>query len=769
MPGTRTMTSTHWGPYEVEVEGGRVTALHPFKGDPDPSPIGTGMPQAIHHPGRIIRPMIRKAWLDNGPGTPGRGTGPYVPVSWDRALDLTAAELRRVKQQYGNESIYAGSYGWASAGRFHLAQNQLHRFLNGMGGFTRSVNTYSLAAAEVIVPHVVGMSFLDVQDFGTSLPVVAEHGELVVGFGGWAPKNAQVAGGGFGRHLFEESMRACRERGVEFINISPIRSDGGGWLKAEWYSPRPSTDVALMMGLAHTLIDEGLHGREFLDRCTVGFEAFNAYLTGKTDGQIKNAIWAAEICGIDANVIRDLARRMAAKRTLITASWSLQRTDHGEQAYWMTMTLAAILGQTGLPGGGFAFGYGAVNSSGQPTVRLPRPSLPRGENDVDAYIPVARISDLLLNPGETIDYNGRRLTFPDIKIVYWCGGNPFHHHQDLNRLRDAWQRPDTVITHEPWWNPLARHADIVFPLATTLERNDLGSGRIDKFLFAMQRAIAPVGESRSDFEVFAGLSERLGFADTFTEGRDEMEWLRHLYDRYRQLMAEHEIEAPNFDEFWEAGYFEPPVDGEPVVLMEAFRNDPEASPLGTPSGKIEIYSETIAGYEYEDCPGHPTWMEPAEWLGSKRTAQYPLHMISNQPATRLHSQFDNGGASQDGKVADREPILINSNDAARRGITEGDIVRVFNNRGSCLAGALVSDDIAPSVVRLPTGAWYDPLDANEADTLEVHGNPNVLTLDKGTSKLAQGPIAQTALVEIERYNDPPPAVRAFTPPEIFDS
>ena len=768
MPSTRTMTSTHWGPYEVEVEDGRVTALHPWEKDPNPSPIGTGMPEAIHHPGRITRPMIRKAWLDNGPGTPGRGEGPYVAVSWDRALDLAAQELKRVSDDYGNESIYAGSYGWASAGRFHLAQNQLHRFLNGMGGFTRSVNTYSLAAAEVIVPHVTGMSFIETQDFGTSLPIVAEHSEMVVGFGGWAPKNAQVAGGGFGRHNFEASIRACKDRGVDFVNISPLKGDDGGWLEAEWHQPRPSTDVALMMGLAHTLISEGLHGQDFLDNCTVGFDQFHAYLMGETDGLAKDAAWAADISGIAAETIRDLARRMAAKRTLITASWSLQRTDHGEQAYWMTMTLAAILGQIGLPGGGFAFGYGAVNSSGQPTIQLPRPSLPRGENEIDTYIPVARITDLLLNPGETIDYNGRRLTFPDVKIVYWCGGNPFHHHQDLNRMRQAWQRPDTVITHEPWWNPLARHADIVFPLATTLERNDLGSGRTDTFLIAMQQAIAPVGESRTDYETFSGLAERLGFADAFTEGRNETEWLRHLYDRYRQLMAERKIEAPSFDDFWEAGHFEPPVKAEPMVLMEAFRNDPAGKPLGTPSGKLEIFSETIAGYDYDDCPGHPTWMEPAEWLGAARATEYPLHMISNQPASRLHSQFDNGGESQASKIAGREPVLINTQDAATREITGGDLVRVYNDRGSCLAGAELSDDIAPGVIRLSTGAWYDPQDAGDPNSLEVHGNPNVLTLDKGTSKLAQGPIAQTALVEVERYDGTPPPVRAFTPPKIIE-
>ena len=197
---------------------------------------------------------------------------------------------------------------------------------------------------------------------------------------------------------------------------------------------------------------------------------------GDDDGQPKDADWAARITGIDAETIRELARRMAATRTMITTTWSLQRADHGEQPIWMTVVLAAMLGQIGLPGGGFGFGYGSMNRHGRSRARrcaaLNRPS---GANPIDSYIPVARISDLLLHPGETIDFNGKRVTYPDIQLVYWCGGNPFHHHQDINRLVQAWQRPETVIVHEICWTATARHADIVLPATTTLERNDIAS------------------------------------------------------------------------------------------------------------------------------------------------------------------------------------------------------------------------------------------------------------------------------------------------------
>ena len=199
----------------------------------------------------------------------------------------------------------------------------------------------------------------------------------------------------------------------------------------------------------------------------------------------------------------------------------------------------------------------------------------------------------------------------------------------------------------------------------------------------------------------------------------------------------------------------------------ALRADPAGRPLPTPSGKIEIASATIAGFGYDDCPGHPAWMEPAEWLGAELAGRFPLHLISNQPYTRLHSQYDNGGYSQDSKVGGREPIRMHPDDAAARGICDGDVVRVFNDRGSCLAGAVLDANVRRSVVQLSTGAWWDPVSPGDPGALDRHGNPNVLTIDKGTSRLAQGPIAQTALVELERYGGVVPPVEAFTPPELI--
>jgi biotin/methionine sulfoxide reductase len=282
----------------------------------------------------------------------------------------------------------------------------------------------------------------------------------------------------------------------------------------------------------------------------------------------------------------------------------------------------------------------------------------------------------------------------------------------------------------------------------------------------MKRAIDPVGEARDDYAIFTALSERLGTKEKFTEGRSSAAWVRHLYEESRERAHKFDLNLPSFEAFWSEGLLEMPPPDEPPVMMKKFREDPIAHKLPTPSGKIEITSPTIASFNYDDCYGHPAWFEPAEWLGSVGAKKYPLHMISHQPTTRLHSQYDHGSVSIAAKIQGREAMSMHPQDAATRGINAGDVVRVYNDRGACLAGVKIDDGIMPGVVVLPTGAWFDPLDPSQPSSLEKHGNPNVLTLDKGTSKLTQGCSAHTALVEVELFKDELPPVTAFDPPQF---
>lgn len=756
-------TSSHWGIREVAKDASGGLHVENFAGDPDPTPIGLDQHGDRLEGLRVRRPAVRRSWLENGPGAAPelRGKDPFVEVEWDEALDLVAAELKRVRSDHGNEAIFGGSYGWSSAGRFHHAQSQVHRFLNSVGGYVRHLNSYSLGAARVIMGRIIApMESLMANH--TSWDVVAGNTRLFVAFGGVPWKNAQISAGGIARHRVRGGLKALGEAGVRIVNIGPV----GDNLEAEgveWIRLRPNTDTALMLAIAWTLVDEGLADRAFLERYCVGFERFEAYLMGSNGGVARDPRWAEQITGVPADTITALARDMAATRTMLNMAWSLQRASHGEQPCWMLVTLAAMLGQIGLPGGGFGFGYGATNALGSAESLLPGPALNQGSNPVSAFIPVARITDMLLDPGGSFAYDGGVHTYPDIRLVYWAGGNPYHHHQDLNRLARAWEKPETIVVHEQYWTATAKRADIVLPATISMERDDIGYSTREGHLVAMKRVKAAVGEARDDYDIFAGIAARLGADQDYTEGLDAMGWLERLYEESRGRMAGRNVDLPAFKDFWDVNLIDLGDHSRPVVMLEEFRRDPEAHPLSTPSGRIEIFSATIDGFGLDDCPGHAVWLEPHEWLGQCGAGDTRLHLLSDQPQRRLHSQLDAGIHSLEGKVAGREPVYLNPQDAAARGINDGDVVELGNGRGRCLAGAILSPDIMPGVARLATGAWYDP----DPDTaMDLHGNPNVLTLDRGTSSLAQGSVAQTCLVEVRGPIRDVPRVSAFDLPDF---
>ncbi len=751
-------TLSHWGIAYPVVEDGRLVAMSPSAGDPNHSHISDNYLDAVRSPMRIEQPMIRRGYLA-GDGGAARGEDAFVPTSWEHATRVLAEHMRAIIAESGNEAIFGGSYGWASAGRFHHAQSQIHRFLNLAGGYVRSVNTHSHAAAEVVLPHIIG-SQDGMADNQTPWELIVGHTELFVAFGGLPLKNAQVSAGGVSQHRVPKLLRAARESGTRFVNIGPLRDDVDAALDSEWIAPRPNTDVALMLGLAYVLDTEGLANRAFLASHTVGYGSFRTYLLGESDGTPKTPEWASVITGLSPDLIGDLARRMAKSRTMLSLSWSLQRADHGEQPVWMLITLAAMLGQIGLPGGGFGTGYAGANRVGNAPLPFSWPAFPQFSNPVRRFIPVARLGDMLEHPGAPFDYNGQSHVYPDIRLIWWAGGNPFHHQQDLRRLHRVWKKPDLVVVQEPLWNAIARHADIVLPCTLPIERNDLGIAKAEPHLVAMKQVLPPIGQALNDYDILAMISSELGLGERFTEGRNEMDWLRHMYGKSVAVAVRHGYNLPDFETFWEMGEhrFEPRI--EPKALMQDFRRDPVAHPLPTPSGRIEIRSERVAGFGYDDCPGQPTWFEPAEWLGN--APEGALHLVSNQPSRKLHSQLDLGRHSRDGKIGGREPARLHPLEADKRGIRDGDVILVRSARGSCLGGVVLSDDIAPGVLQMSTGAWLDL----DAEGLDRHGNVNVLTLDKPTSRLAQGPTAHTTIVFVEKFEGEAPEVRAFEPPEL---
>ena len=336
---------------------------------------------------------------------------------------------------------------------------------------------------------------------------------------------------------------------------------------------------------------------------------------------------------------------------------------------------------------------------------------------------------------------------------------------NLKKLVKAFKQPDSIIVNEIWWNSLARHADIVLPATTSLERNDIGVRHWDQTISPMHKIIEPIGESKSDYEIFSAISAKLNITEKYTENRDENQWLRYLWEQARDSASQADFNLQEFDKFWKNGFQEVLSPKKQTILLEEFRKDPLKNPVPTPSGKIEIFSQTVADFNYDDCPGHPAWLEQDEWLGSPLTKQFPLQLISGQPHNRLHSQLDNGSESKKFKINGREPIKINQKDASFRNLSNGDIVEVFNKRGKCLAGIIISNEVMPGIVFLPVGAWYDPVDDG---SFCIHGNPNVLTEDIGTSSLAQGPSAHSTLVEIKKFTKELPSISIFNKPNIVN-
>ncbi|WP_460857531.1 molybdopterin-dependent oxidoreductase [Nocardiopsis coralliicola] len=762
-------TSTHWGAFDVLVDGGRVVGVRPDPRDPAPAPLMHNAPGAQHHSTRVARPSVRRRWLERGAGPdPQRGEpgDVYVEVDWNTALGLLATELHRVYTEHGPQAVFGGSYGWASAGRFHHSQSQLHRFLNTLGGYTRSRNTYSHAVVEVLFPHLIGAPAAhELMERAPSWSAIAEHTDLLVTFGGLRVSNTWTISGGRAESTAEPGMREAAAAGLRTVSVSPLRDDTLAEMGAEWLPAAPGTDTAVLLALVYVLFDEGLADRAFLDRYTVGADVVRRSVTGEIDGVAKTPEWAAEVSGLPAPELRALARSMAAGRTLINVGWSVQRARYGEQPMWAGLALAACLGQIGLPGAGFATGYGSTGRYGGGATPGGLPRFPQGANPIDSFIPVNDTAEMLLSPGAPFTYNGEEGSYPDIRLVAWSGGNPFHHHQDLGRLTEAFTRPDTVLVVETHWTATARHADIVLPSTTALEREDMAASQGDQRLRSMPAAVPPHGDAWNEYDIYCRTAERLGAGEAFSEGRSAEEWQRHMYEEWRlRQHTAYGAELPDFDGFRAAGSVDLPGRVHDDALFAHFREDPVGRALATPSGRIELYSATIAGFGQADCPGYPVWLPGEERLGSRRSRRWPLLLVTNQPKARLHSQQDMGAHSRAEKIGGRAPIRLHPDDAAERGISDGDLVRVSNDRGSIIAGAVVSDALLPHIAQLSTGAWFDP---SAPGFTCVHGNPNALTSTAGTSSLAQGCTGQHVLVEVARLAGDAPPVRAFDPPLLI--
>jgi len=749
--------ATHFGPLQAVVRNGKMQEVLPHPLVNRMTEMLGSMADYVNSANRIKNPCVRKSYLEGRKRTDLRGAEEFVEVSWDTALDLVAEKLKETIDRHGCESIFRTSFaGWSTSGIINRPNTLQGRFLGLLGGYTDTIGDYSAGASKRIMPHVMGQ--LGVYGPQTSYELIVKNTKTVIMWGMDPLKTFLIE---YGVPVFKKMdwYREMNKAGIKFVNIDPVNNDTSKELGAKWIKIKPGTDVAMLMALCEYLYSTEKYSSKFINNYTVGFDNFRDYFTGKIDGVRKTPEWAEKICGVPKDDIIKLAETLIQPNTLIVSMYGPQRQRHGEQFHWSLLTLAAMVGQIGTSGGGLSIGGSWSSLLG---VNVPK-RIPQGRNPAQAVIPASRVGEMLMNPGRTIDFDGGRITYPKINLIHCSGANHITHHQDTNQLLEGMRNVDTIITHEILWTPSARYSDIVLPVNTQFERDDIGISYEStvSHIWALKKVVDPAQNSKCDYWIFSELAKRLGFEEKFTHGRTNHDWIKWSYES-----AGYDV---SFEEFWKRGYlsFEKPDEVKNFIHLQNFIKNPMGSPLFTPSGKIEIYSEKVASFGYDDCKGHPSWMEPEEWLGSKYAKKHPFHLLSLHSKHRLHSQLDNLPFRSIYKINDREPVVINPKDAVKLGIKDGDNVEIYNDRGAIVCSALISADVMESVVRVDEGAWYAPEIPGKIGTRCLNGNANVLTSDIATSKLAQACSAHSCLVSVRKLNEKVKENTAYINPEVI--
>lgn len=780
--GTWKVTGSHWGAFRAHIYAGKVQEIKPLELDKNPTEMLNGIKGIIYSPSRVRYPMVRLDWLKKHKySADTRGNNRFIRVTWDEALDLFYRELERVQKEYGPWALHAGQTGWNQTGSFNNCTAHMQRAVGMHGNFITKVGDYSTGAGQTIMPYVLGSTEVYAQ--GTSWSEILENSDNIILWANDPVKNLQV-GWNCETHESFKYLAELKEKvakgEINVLSVDPVKNKTQRYLENDHLYINPMTDVAFMLAVAHVLYNENLYDKKFIDTYCLGFEEFIQYVQGKTKDKVeKTPEWAAAICGVKADKIREFARMLVSGRTQILMGWCIQRQEHGEQPYWAAAVVAAMVGQIGLPGGGISYGH-HYSSIGVPSTGFAGPGgFPRNldqgmkpkwdNNDFNGYsrtIPVARWIDCLLEPGKEINYNGGKVKLPDFKMMVISGCNPWHHHQDRNRMKKAFRKLQTVVTIEFAWTATCRFSDIVLPACTQWERNDIDvyGSYSNKGLIAMHRLVDPLFQSKPDFQIMSELTQRFGRREEYTRGMSEMEWIESLYNDCKKA-NEGKFEMPEFNEFWEKSVLDF-GEGKPWVRHADFRKDPELNPLGTPSGFIEITSRKIGRYGYEHCQEHPMWFEKSERShGGPGSDKYPFWLQSCHPDKRLHSQMcESEEFRATYAVQGREPVYINPIDAKAKGIKDGDLVRVFNGRGQLLAGAVLTDSYPRGVIRIEEGAWYGPLNEKEG-AICTYGDPNTLTQDIGSSELAQATSANTCIVDFEKFTGKVPPVTSFGGPD----
>lgn len=675
---------------------------------------GRSMRRRVYNPDRLKYPMKRVGK---------RGEGKFEQISWEEAFDTIASNMQRLIKEYGNESIYlnygTGTLGGTLTRSWPPGKTLIARLMNCCGGYLNHYGDYSTAQIAAGLNYTYG-GWAD----GNS-PSDIENSKLVVLFGN-NPGETRMSGGGVTYYL----EQAREKSNARLIIIDPRYTDTGAGREDEWIPIRPGTDAALVSALAWVMINENLVDQPFLDKYCVGYDEktlpegapanghYKAYILGQgKDGIAKTPEWASTITGIPQARIVQLAREIAsAKPAYISQGWGPQRHANGELVSRAISMLAILTGNVGINGGNTGAREGSYS--------LPFERMPTLDNPVETSISMFMWTDAIERGTEMTalrdGVRGKDKLDVPIKMVWNYAGNCLvNQHSEINRTHDILQddkKCEMIVVIDCHMTSSAKYADILLPDCTASEQMDFAldasCGNMSYVIFA-DRAIKPRFECKTIYEMTTELAKRMGVEQRFTEGRTQEEWLRHLYEQSRKAIPA----LLPFDEFRKQGIFKQRDPEGHHVAYKAFREDPAANPLTTPSGKIEIYSAQLA-------------------------KKYPLQLTGFHYKARTHSTYGNVDVL---KAACRQEMWINPLDAQKRGIANGDRIRIFNDRGEVHIEAKVTPRMIPGVVALGEGAWYNP----DAGRVDQAGCINVLTTQR-PSPLAKGNPSHSNLVQVEK-------------------
>lgn len=745
-------------PFKVHVKDGVAVRISPEDGIDEavfgqhqirPCLRGRSARWRTYNPDRLKYPMKR---------TGKRGEGKFERISWDEATTIVADELKRVIKTYGNEAIWY-QYGSGVTGANLQGSSTCKRLLNLTGGFLGMHNTYSEGQLNVALPFMFGHPG---NVYGTKHQTLfseIKNSELVVMFGQNLAET-RMSGGG----QIAEIYHALEQSKAKVIIIDPRRTDSVTGLHAEWLPIRPGTDAALVAGMIHTLIKEDLIDEDMVNKYAIGWDehtlpesapahaSYKSYVLGLGEDKTeKTAEWAAELTGLDARRIRQLAREIVStKATWISQGWGVQRTQTGEQASRAIALLPIVTGNFGRPGTNIGTWGGSVS---YPLAGLST------SNPVKVSIPTFMWAEAIVRGKEMTakdDFvRGKEKLDQNIKFIWNYASNvTANQHADLNRVHEILSdesKCEFILVWDNHMTATARYADLLLPDVSTLESDDLINNSYQSgayhYLVRLQQAIKPMWENRRTYDVLADIAEKLGVKEAFTEGRTYQEWVEYSYERIRKTNPH----LPPFAETDGMGIIDRRVaDSSEHIALKDFRDNPEANPLDTPSGKIEIYSEQIAeiaatrkvekGDKIIPTPEYWPAVEGMEDHGQLK--KYPLQMTGFHTKGHVHSTYSSVAQLNE---AVPDEIWMNPMDAQARGLKNGDLAEIFNDRGRVHMPVKVTNRMMPGVTAMPEGAWAK----TNRDGVDVGGCINRLTSMRPTA-LAKGNPQHTNLVEIKR-------------------